>query len=407
MTQYYTLLTPIGLAKVANAQVTQSTVAITQIAVGDGNGSSYAPSGKETTLKNEKWRGAVTSVSVDNSNSNWVVVDAILPGNIGGFILREVGLFDSDGDLIAIGNYPDTYKPVVGDGSIMDLTIRTIIEVNNASSVTLKIDPNVIIASRPYVDGKIKEVMDELNEHNNKDVHLLPGERDKWNTAAGKVQDASTTVKGIVQLNDTLTSTSTTQAATPNALKKVNDKLGDLAALKTADKTNIVVAINELFTNVSDGKTKIAAATTDQGVSTSPDATFDQMAANIRRIQRGRKWAVGSGYVGNSYEYSTGGSSFPFKPEIIILAKIKNGNLMEHAVYVTKNNYFHLNTPYDSNFYTFRDETAPVGHRDQMQYGQVTFEQHSNSWGWTMRISTNAIPANCDVTWIAFGPHEQ
>ncbi|MGE7672990.1 phage tail protein [Lysinibacillus sp. NPDC094403] len=165
MSQYYTLLTPIGLAKVANAQVTQSTVAITQIAVGDGNAASYAPTGKETTLKNEKWRGAITSVSVDNSNPNWVVVDAILPGNIGGFTLREVGLFDIEGDLIAIGNYPDTYKPVVGDGSIMDLTIRTIIEVDNASSVTLKIDPNVIIASRPYVDGKVAQVQKVLIEH--------------------------------------------------------------------------------------------------------------------------------------------------------------------------------------------------------------------------------------------------
>ncbi|MCL1701635.1 phage tail protein [Lysinibacillus sp. Bpr_S20] len=274
MSQYYTLLTPIGLAKVANAQVTQSTVAITQIAVGDGNGSSYAPSGKETTLKNEKWRGVVTSVSVDNSNPNWVVVDAILPGNIGGFTLREVGLFDSDGDLIAIGNYPDTYKPVVGDGSIMDLTIRTIIEVNNASSVTLKIDPNVIIASRPYVDGKVEEVKKELNFHaNNNEIHLQPGDRDKINEAWQKgvynedditnlkennakhialkasktvyghvlignginvndgvisvpvISDATTTQKGITQLNDTLTSTSTSQAATANAVKQVNDKL--------------------------------------------------------------------------------------------------------------------------------------------------------------------------------------
>lgn len=158
MSQYYTLLTPMGLAKVANAQVTQTTVAITKIAVGDSNGNGYPPTGKETALKNEKWRGGVTSVTVDLDNSNWVVVEGILPANVGGFTLREIGLYDEDNDLIAIGNYPETYKPVINDGSTMDLILRIIIEVNNADNVTLKIDPSVIIASRDYVDKVIKEV---------------------------------------------------------------------------------------------------------------------------------------------------------------------------------------------------------------------------------------------------------
>lgn len=155
MANYYTLLTPAGLAKVTNAQLTSEKVQITQVAVGDANGIGYKPSGTESALKREAWRGGVTSVEVDAQNPNWIVVEAVLPSSVGGFTMREVALFDTAGDMIAIGNYPDTYKPVANDGSTMDLALRTIIEVNNASNVTLKVDPNVIVASRAYVDSKV------------------------------------------------------------------------------------------------------------------------------------------------------------------------------------------------------------------------------------------------------------
>lgn len=165
MANYYTLLTPVGLAKVANAQLTQSKVAISHIAVGDSNGTNYPPTGNETALKKEKWRGGISSIAIDTANPNWIVVEAILPATVGGFTLREVALYDEVGDMIAIGNYPDTYKPVASDGSTMDLVLRTIIEVSNADSVTLKIDPNVIVASRKYVDDKFALANTNLTEH--------------------------------------------------------------------------------------------------------------------------------------------------------------------------------------------------------------------------------------------------
>lgn len=155
MANYYTLLTPAGLAKVTNAQLTNEKVEITQVAVGDANGAGYKPSGTETALKREVWRGGIASIEIGAQNPNWIVVEAIVPSSVGGFTMREVALFDTAGDMIAIGNYPDTYKPVANDGSTMDLALRTIIEVNNASNVTLKIDPNVIVASRAYVDAKV------------------------------------------------------------------------------------------------------------------------------------------------------------------------------------------------------------------------------------------------------------
>lgn len=165
MNVFYTLLTPVGLAKVANAQLTQSKVAISHIAVGDSNGTNYPPTGNETALKKEKWRGSISGIAIDSANPNWIVVEAILPATVGGFTLREVALYDEVGDMIAIGNYPDTYKPVASDGSTMDLVLRTIIEVSNADSVTLKIDPNVIVASRKYVDDKFALANTNLTEH--------------------------------------------------------------------------------------------------------------------------------------------------------------------------------------------------------------------------------------------------
>lgn len=155
MTNYYMLLTPTGLAKVTNAQLTQEKVEITHVAVGNADGRPYSPTGNETALKREVWRGGVASIEVDEQNPNWIIVEAIVPSSVGGFTMREVALYDAAGDMIAIGNYPENYKPVMSDGSTMDLALRTIIEVNNAESVTLKIDPNVIVASRAYVDKRV------------------------------------------------------------------------------------------------------------------------------------------------------------------------------------------------------------------------------------------------------------
>ncbi|ASN68109.1 putative tail-collar fiber protein [uncultured Caudovirales phage] len=206
MANFYTLLTPIGLAKVTNAQITQSKVAISHIAVGDSNGTNYPPTGNETALKKEKWRGGVSSVAVDAANPNWIVVEAILPATVGGFTLREVALYDEVGDMIAIGNYPDTYKPVASDGSTMDLLLRTIIEVSNADSVTLKIDPNVIVASRKYVDDKIAPIQTQITNHAAKSASAAHGQiRKEYMLFQGALATGSATLSmpaGFATLSD-------------------------------------------------------------------------------------------------------------------------------------------------------------------------------------------------------------
>lgn len=153
--KFYIILTEIGLAKMANSQITGDKVNLVEMAVGDGNGAYYNPTSNDMALRKEVWRGPIGAVEIDADNANWIVIETVIPSTVGGFMVREAAIYDDVGDVIAIGKYPETYKPVLDQGSSKDLYIRMIIEVSNASAVTLKVDPAVIIASRKYVDEKI------------------------------------------------------------------------------------------------------------------------------------------------------------------------------------------------------------------------------------------------------------
>lgn len=172
MSTFYTLLTKPGLAKLTNAQITQTKVNLSHVAVGDGNGAYYEPNENMTALKKETWRGGTSRVGVAPDNPNWIEIEVTVPANVGGFYIREVGVIDDTGTLIAIAKYPETYKPTVDFGSTKDLNIKIIIELNNTSSVEVKIDPHIITASRKYVDEKVAaisgattEVQQQLTTH--------------------------------------------------------------------------------------------------------------------------------------------------------------------------------------------------------------------------------------------------
>lgn len=154
--QFYSLVTEIGKAKIANAAVLGEKVKITHLAVGDGNGNYYEPTETQTALVSEVWKGAVGTIKIDSVNKNWVVIETLIPSDIGGFTIREAGLYDEAGDLLVIAKYPATYKPIAVQGTIKELILRQIFEVSNAESVTLKIDPAVTIATK-------KELTEEIN----------------------------------------------------------------------------------------------------------------------------------------------------------------------------------------------------------------------------------------------------
>jgi peptidoglycan/xylan/chitin deacetylase (PgdA/CDA1 family) len=166
--QFYTILTNIGKAKIANSLPTGQKVNLTKMKIGDSNGTYYNPSENQTELVHKVYECNVASVDVDENNPSWITITSVVPSDIGGFSIREVGIFDDTNSLIAIGKYPETYKPIASDGSTKELYIKMTLEVTNASSVELKIDPTVILATKKDIsnlDAKIEQNNSQLNEN--------------------------------------------------------------------------------------------------------------------------------------------------------------------------------------------------------------------------------------------------
>lgn len=149
--KYYTILTETGKSKVANAAALGRQIKLTHIVVGDGDGSEYDPVESQTDLKKENYRAPISHLGTDAQNPNWIVAEGLIPVDVGGWFVREVGIFDEDGDLFAIGKYPETYKPTLAEGTGRDLYIRFIMVVSNVDSIDIKIDPTVAIATREFV----------------------------------------------------------------------------------------------------------------------------------------------------------------------------------------------------------------------------------------------------------------
>lgn len=155
MATFYTLLTAVGAAKLANAIALKKEFTFAEMAIGDGGGSMPVPSTDRTKLVNEVHRGPLNRIEKDASNPAWVIVEQVLLPTLGGFTIRETGLYDEDGDLVAYGNYPETYKPVLAEGSARTQTIRFVAEVGSNASVTLKVDPSIVLATRQHVEEAV------------------------------------------------------------------------------------------------------------------------------------------------------------------------------------------------------------------------------------------------------------
>ncbi|EFO4844062.1 phage tail protein [Escherichia coli] len=167
--KYYAILTNQGAARLANATMLGSKLNLTQMAVGDANGVLPTPDPAQTKLINQKRIAPLNLLSVDQNNQSQIIAEQIIPENEGGFWIREIGLYDDEGVLIAVANCPETYKPQLQEGSGRTQTIRMILVVTNTEAITLKIDPSVVLATRKYVDDKVLElklyVDDQMRNH--------------------------------------------------------------------------------------------------------------------------------------------------------------------------------------------------------------------------------------------------
>ena len=252
--KYYAILTNQGAARLANATMLGSKLNLTQMAVGDANGVLPTPDPAQTKLINQKRIAPLNLLSVDPNNQSQIIAEQIIPENEGGFWIREIGLYDDEGVLIAVANCPETYKPQLQEGSGRTQTIRMILVVTNTEAITLKIDPSVVLATRKYVDDKISEHeqsrrhpdasltvkgFTQLSSAINSESETLAATpkavKAAYDLANGKytAQNATTTQKGIVQLSSATKSTSETLAATPKAVKAVMNETNKKAPLNS------------------------------------------------------------------------------------------------------------------------------------------------------------------------------
>ncbi len=149
---FYTILTLIGQAKLTNAQALGQTINLSHVAFGSGdNDAAYNPTETQEALKGEVFRNGIVQIILDEADPTRFTVESIIPQAEGGWTIREIGIFDNDGDLFAVGNMPDTYKPALGGGAVSDVLTRSIIKTGNAAQVELKIDPSIVLATKSYV----------------------------------------------------------------------------------------------------------------------------------------------------------------------------------------------------------------------------------------------------------------
>lgn len=243
--KYKTVITKAGAIKLAAATVPNGKkVNFTAMAVGDGGGTLPVPAPNQTKLVKEVWRHALNKISQDKKNKNYVVAELLIPPETGGFWMRELGLYDDTGTLIAVGNMAESYKPALAEGSGRAQTVRMVIMVSDIESVELTIDTSTVMATQDYVDDKLAEheqsrrhpdatltakgftQLSSATDSASESVAATPkAVKAAYDLAKGKytAQDATTAQKGIVQLSSATDSTSESVAATPKAVKAAYD----------------------------------------------------------------------------------------------------------------------------------------------------------------------------------------
>ncbi|EER3121864.1 TPA: phage tail protein [Escherichia coli] len=305
--KFKTVLTDTGAKKLAQAAAPDGKpVRLTHMAVGDGGGTLPTPDSKQTRLVHEVWRHTVNRVILDATHQNRIIAELVIPPETGGFWIREIGVFDEHGDLIAVGNTAESYKPAVAEGSGRAQTFRTILTVSSTATVALTVDNTMVMATVDYVDDKLKEHEHsrrhpdasltakgfvQLSSATNSTSETLAATpkavKAAYDLANGKytAQDATTARKGIVQLSSATNSTSETLAATPKAVKAVMDETNKKAPLNSPALTGTPTTPTapKGTNNTQIASTAYVMAAIAALVDSSPDAlnTLNELAAAL------------------------------------------------------------------------------------------------------------------------------
>ncbi|EDR6664460.1 phage tail protein [Salmonella enterica subsp. enterica] len=279
-TKFKTVITTAGAAKLAAATMPGGKkINLNVMAVGDGGGKLPVPDAVQTQLVNEVWRHTLNKISQDNRYSNYIVAELVIPPEVGGFWMRELGLYDDEGTLIAVANMAESYKPELAEGSGRAQTCRMVIIVSSVESVELSIDSTMVMATQDYVDDRLAEHeksrrhpdatlkekgFTQLSNATDSESETLAATpkavKTAYDLANAKytAQDATTTRKGIVQLSNATDSVSETLAATPKAVKVAYDLAN--AKYTAQDATTARKGIIQL-SNATDSTSETLAAT--------------------------------------------------------------------------------------------------------------------------------------------------
>ena len=203
--QYFAILTDYGTRAIAHALSQRKPLQLTQFAVGDGNGQAVTPTASATALVHQTHIAPVSAVSLDPRNNKQVIVELTIPENVGGFYIREMGVFDSQNKLIAYANCPESFKPTESSGSGKVQVLRMILKVESSSAVTLSIDNSVIFVTRQQMTPKTITATTQNGFDESGHTH--------------EIAKASTTQQGITQLYSGYESESEDMAATPKSIK--------------------------------------------------------------------------------------------------------------------------------------------------------------------------------------------
>ena len=216
--KFYTILTNIGKAQIANSGVMGSKVNFVKFKIGDGNGAYYEPTENQKDLVHTVYEGNITDIETDKTNPNWMRINLMIPANVGGFMIREYGVFDSDGNMLAVAKCAESYKPVAEDGSTKELILRMILAVSNTKSINMELDPTLVFVTKEELEQLRKDLTEQLKDIANKQTKLE-------NTVAN------------IDLNAT----------------KVN-----LNPISGMNSRNVQAGMQELFTFASNGKSSVA-----------------------------------------------------------------------------------------------------------------------------------------------------
>lgn len=287
--KFYSLLTKIGKAKIANSIGFGTKINFTKMKVGDGGGDYYEPTEEQTDLKNTVWEGNINHVEIDKDNPSWIHIELMIPATVGGFTIREYGAFDDENNLIGICKCAETYKPVITDGSTKELLLDLILCVVNTANIQLKIDPTIIFAKKSdleVLDNKINNIKIPVTSVNTKTGDIMLKAED-INCNDGKsveshLDDVTEQIKGIEV------------TAEKTKLNNPNFK-----------SNNVNGALNELFQNASNNKQKLVDIITGLGGYANVSMSYTQIYESLINLPSLKTYKddIVYGYVMDKWRY--------------------------------------------------------------------------------------------------------